>query len=260
MPGAVADRAFLQPAVRRASVRPHAARQRAVAGGMTRRRCAGVSRDASIRPSEATLIAVGDCDHDDIVPAGGRRVRRLGGRGRRGSVRADAAAAAGAAERRAAAGRAAVGAAHRTCRGRANTPDYHALVAANMVLGGQFVSRINLNLREDKGLHLRRAHGVRLPPAARARSRCRSACRPTATGARDRGIARRDRRAFADPRPVTPEELALGDRGADARLRAQLRDRRAGRPRGHAARARTICPTTTSRSSCRRSSGSRSTT
>ena len=34
---------------------------------------------------------------------------------------------------------------------RANTPDYHALVAANMVLGGQFVSRINLNLREDKG-------------------------------------------------------------------------------------------------------------
>src|SRR5207249_3569660 len=33
-----------------------------------------------------------------------------------------------------------------------NTPDYHALVAANMVLGGQFVSRINLNLREGKGL------------------------------------------------------------------------------------------------------------
>ena len=32
-----------------------------------------------------------------------------------------------------------------------NTPDYHALVAANMVLGGQFVSRINLNLREENG-------------------------------------------------------------------------------------------------------------
>ena len=32
------------------------------------------------------------------------------------------------------------------------TPDYPALVVANMVLGGQFVSRINLNLREDKGL------------------------------------------------------------------------------------------------------------
>jgi predicted Zn-dependent peptidase len=33
-----------------------------------------------------------------------------------------------------------------------STPDYHALVAANMVLGGQFVSRLNLNLRQDKGL------------------------------------------------------------------------------------------------------------
>jgi predicted Zn-dependent peptidase len=31
------------------------------------------------------------------------------------------------------------------------TSDYHALVVLNMVLGGQFVSRINMNLREDKG-------------------------------------------------------------------------------------------------------------
>ena len=31
------------------------------------------------------------------------------------------------------------------------SPDYHALLVLNMVLGGQFVSRINLNLREDKG-------------------------------------------------------------------------------------------------------------
>ena len=31
------------------------------------------------------------------------------------------------------------------------TPDYHALVVLNMVLGGQFVSRVNMNLREDKG-------------------------------------------------------------------------------------------------------------
>ena len=37
------------------------------------------------------------------------------------------------------------------------TPDYHALVAANMVLGGQYVSRINLNLRADKGI----TYGVR---------------------------------------------------------------------------------------------------
>ena len=30
-------------------------------------------------------------------------------------------------------------------------PDYHALVVANLVLGGQFVSRLNMNLRERKG-------------------------------------------------------------------------------------------------------------
>jgi zinc protease len=33
-----------------------------------------------------------------------------------------------------------------------DTPDYHALLVANAILGGQFVSRINLNLREDKGV------------------------------------------------------------------------------------------------------------
>lgn len=31
------------------------------------------------------------------------------------------------------------------------TPDYHALLVLNMVLGGQFVSRINMKLREEKG-------------------------------------------------------------------------------------------------------------
>jgi predicted Zn-dependent peptidase len=31
------------------------------------------------------------------------------------------------------------------------TPDYHALLVLNAILGGQFVSRINLNLRERKG-------------------------------------------------------------------------------------------------------------
>ena len=32
-----------------------------------------------------------------------------------------------------------------------NSPDYHALLVLNLVLGGQFVSRINMNLREEKG-------------------------------------------------------------------------------------------------------------
>jgi predicted Zn-dependent peptidase len=32
-----------------------------------------------------------------------------------------------------------------------STPDYPALLVMNMILGGQFVSRINMNLREEKG-------------------------------------------------------------------------------------------------------------
>lgn len=38
-----------------------------------------------------------------------------------------------------------------------DTPDYHALVILNMILGGQFVSRVNMNLRQDKGY----TYGVR---------------------------------------------------------------------------------------------------
>ena len=37
------------------------------------------------------------------------------------------------------------------------TPDYHALLVLNAVLGGQFVSRLNMNLRQDKGF----TYGVR---------------------------------------------------------------------------------------------------
>jgi predicted Zn-dependent peptidase len=33
-----------------------------------------------------------------------------------------------------------------------NTPDYHPLIVLNMILGGQFVSRINMKLRQEKGL------------------------------------------------------------------------------------------------------------
>jgi zinc protease len=32
-----------------------------------------------------------------------------------------------------------------------DTPDYHALLVLNTILGGQFISRINMNLRQDKG-------------------------------------------------------------------------------------------------------------
>jgi predicted Zn-dependent peptidase len=42
------------------------------------------------------------------------------------------------------------------CASRA-TPDYHALVLLNTILGGDFVSRLNMNLRQDKGY----TYGVR---------------------------------------------------------------------------------------------------
>lgn len=38
-----------------------------------------------------------------------------------------------------------------------DTPDYHAMLVLNTILGGQFVSRVNLNLRQDKGY----TYGVR---------------------------------------------------------------------------------------------------
>lgn len=38
-----------------------------------------------------------------------------------------------------------------------STPDYHSLLILNTVLGGDFVSRLNLNLREQKGF----TYGVR---------------------------------------------------------------------------------------------------
>lgn len=38
-----------------------------------------------------------------------------------------------------------------------DTPDYHSMVLLNMILGGQFVSRVNMNLRQEKGY----TYGVR---------------------------------------------------------------------------------------------------
>ena len=66
------------------------------------------------------------------------------------------------------------------------SPDYHALVALNLVLGGQFVSRINSNLRERKGY----TYGARTSFEFR----------------RGRGPVRRCRRACSRTPPPTPCE------------------------------------------------------
>jgi predicted Zn-dependent peptidase len=107
---------------------------------------------SAIRPSEATLIVVGDYNFDAVEPLaseafegweGAAAWRRPSATALPAPARLNLVPRPGAPQSELRMGH--VGVAR-------NTPDYHALVAANMVLGGQFVSRINLNLREDKGL------------------------------------------------------------------------------------------------------------
>ncbi len=85
------------------------------------------------------------------------------------------------------------------------SPDYPALLVLNMVLGGQFVSRINSNLREKKGytygartvLNLRRGRGPFLLRAAVETSATTDAIREAAAEIADIG----------GDRPVSADEL-----------------------------------------------------
>jgi predicted Zn-dependent peptidase len=88
------------------------------------------------------------------------------------------------------------------------SPDYHAALVANMILGGQFVSRINMNLREDKGytygartsFEFRRAPGPFVLSASVQADATADALRE----------ALGEISAIRGERPVTKEELELG--------------------------------------------------
>ena len=88
------------------------------------------------------------------------------------------------------------------------SPDYHAALVANMILGGQFVSRINMNLREDKGytygartaFEFRRAPGPFVLHASVQADATAAALRE-AIG---------EIRAIRGERPITRQELELG--------------------------------------------------
>jgi zinc protease len=88
------------------------------------------------------------------------------------------------------------------------TPDYHALLVLNMVLGGQFISRINMNLRENKGytygartsFDFRRAPGPFVLQASVQSDVTADAIRE-AIG---------ELRAIRGEKPVTREELEMG--------------------------------------------------
>jgi len=108
-------------------------------------------------PSRATVIAVGDASHDRLGALVERAFSAWGREARANDELVDVTAIDAPeppAMRLATVHRA--GAAQSELRiGHVglprSTPDYHAVLVLNMILGGQFVSRLNMNLRESKG-------------------------------------------------------------------------------------------------------------
>jgi zinc protease len=139
------------PDLRAAPLRAHTARQRTVALRADHRRCAPIPRGKH----QAWRRDAGDCrrlQHEDVAAVAAEVFSGWNGSSMSplpvapplpGPPRLNIIPRPGAPQSELRIGHVAVA---------RNTPDYHALVAANMVLGGQFVSRINLNLREEKGL------------------------------------------------------------------------------------------------------------
>jgi zinc protease len=88
-----------------------------------------------------------------------------------------------------------------------STPDYHALLILNTILGGEFVSRLNLNLRESKGY----TYGVRT--GFNLRRGIGPFVMQTSVGTDVTGPAVEQAlaeiRAIGDTRPATPDEVAL---------------------------------------------------
>jgi zinc protease len=87
-----------------------------------------------------------------------------------------------------------------------STPDYHKLLILNAILGGEFVSRLNLNLRESKGY----TYGVRT--GFNLRRGIGPFVMQTSVGTDVTGPAIEEAlteiRAIADTRPATADEVA----------------------------------------------------
>jgi predicted Zn-dependent peptidase len=89
-----------------------------------------------------------------------------------------------------------------------STPDYHGIVAMNMVLGGQFVSRINMNPRQEKGF----TYGARTGFDFRRMAgpfALQASVGTQVTGAAI-GESFKELEAIRGSRPATAEELELG--------------------------------------------------
>jgi predicted Zn-dependent peptidase len=208
MPGAVADRAFVKLLYGTHPYGHTPLGTERTLGSMTIDD-ARWFHQTMIRPGESTLIVAGDCEHADIA-----NVAVEAFAGWNSTTSAVAPAAPEAVPRpprlnvipRPAAPQSELRIGHVSVA--RNTPDYHALVAANMVLGGQFVSRINLNLREEKGF----TYGARtsfdfrrMPGPFSLQVSVQTAATAEAIGESIGEIE-----AIRGARPVSREELALG--------------------------------------------------
>ncbi len=207
MPGAVADRAFLKLLY---GAHPYGHSPIGSEASLAAMNVddAREFHARAIRPEVSTLIAVGDCDHADIVRMASDAFADWSG--------------AGDGERPADGSLPRAARVNIVPRPRApqselrigqvsvprDTPDYHPLVVANTILGGQFVSRINLNLREDKGL----TYGARTAFEFRRRSgpfvlQVSVQTSGTATAIEE---SLSEIAGLRGPRPPTPAELELG--------------------------------------------------
>jgi predicted Zn-dependent peptidase len=208
VPGAVADRAFA-----RLLYGSHPYGHTPLGSERT---LAGLSVDdvrafhaRAIVPGDATLIVVGDCRHEDVCAQAaeafaGWEPRVPGAHDPVAQVlptpsRLNVVARPGAPQSELRIGHVAA---------PRETPDYYALLAANMVLGGQFVSRINQNLREDKGL----TYGARTAFEFRRLPGPFVLQVSVQTDATARAIAEslEEIAAIRGSRPVTTAELAVG--------------------------------------------------
>ncbi len=211
MPGAIADRAFVRLLY---GDHPygHTPIGSATALATTTVDDVRAFHDRWIRPGAATLIAVGDCDHEEMRRLAGDAFSSWSGspdaatgdRFDDADARLPQPARVNVVPRPAAPqselriGQVGVS---------RSTPDYHALIVANMILGGQFVSRINLNLREDKGF----TYGARTAFDFKRRPGPFALHAGVQTSATARSIeeAIGEIAAIRGPRPVTSEELGL---------------------------------------------------
>ena len=211
MPPALADRAFTQMIYRN---HPYGHLPLGSEGALRALmiRDIGAFHRRAFVPSRTTVIAVGDASHDALLSAA--REAFEGWSARPDGPIADPeafpepapSAARLALVHRAGAAQSELRLGHVALPRR--SPDYHAALVANMVLGGQFVSRINMNLREEKGytygartaFEFRRAPGPFVMHASVQSDATADAIRET--------IA--EIKAIRDDRPITRAELDLG--------------------------------------------------